>query len=72
MNELAERVKQLLVDIEGNKKDNEAKIRARLVEHRNILIRQFEQSLLAIEDSLIAAIVSDDRLFIQEIEAIDE
>lgn len=41
MGDLVERVKTLLVDIEGNKKENEAKIRGKLIEHRNILIREF-------------------------------
>lgn len=39
-------VKQLLIDIEGEKKENEGKIRQKLIEHRNVLMKEFEKSLI--------------------------
>ena len=48
MNVLIEKIKQLLVDIQADKKVNENKVRAKLIEHRNILIQEFEKSLIAI------------------------
>ena len=46
-------------------------MRTKLLQHRNRLVNEFEQSLFELENNLISQIVQDDKSFIQDLKSID-
>ena len=64
-------MRDYLVDVEGAKKEKEAQIRQTMQEHRAILIKEFEQNLIEMENRLMEQIISLDEDFISSIGSID-
>ena len=61
-----------MVDIENHKKRSEAEVRQKMVEHRQFLIKEFENSLIQMENRLMEQIVTVDEEFIQSIGSADQ
>lgn len=72
MDESTQSIRALLQQIETSKKEKEQKIRKKLLDQRNILIKEFERSLIEMENKIINEIVRDGEEFVNGMSQLDQ
>lgn len=72
MEESAQSIRALLQQIEASKKEKEQKIRKKLLDQRSILIKEFERSLIEMENKIIDEIVKDGEEFVSGMSQLDQ